>query len=177
MSDAPRAVCPGEPTRSDILLYTQPMMFMFTVLPWGGACKRRRSSGNTWTLFSLVYKTRSYDRFKKKKKISSVLFADHNILLSTCVFVFLSHQYFSHSCALSLLSRSIHLICVFYQTNVLLLCSFFNKRSLPVWDWTGKTVKEWMILHTIIFHLGAGVFIFQELEKQFYLLFCLWLIS
>lgn len=34
MSDAPSAVCPGPPTRSATLLYTQPMMFMFTVLPY-----------------------------------------------------------------------------------------------------------------------------------------------
>lgn len=29
----PRVKCPGEPTRSATLLYTEPMMFMFTVLP------------------------------------------------------------------------------------------------------------------------------------------------
>lgn len=39
MSEMPRVKYPGEPTRSATLLYTEPMMFMFTVLPlrqaWG----------------------------------------------------------------------------------------------------------------------------------------------
>lgn len=33
MSETPRVKCPGEPMRLATLLYTQPMMFMLTVLP------------------------------------------------------------------------------------------------------------------------------------------------
>ena len=42
MSDVPSAVYPGEPTASATLLYTQPMMFMFTVLPLRRGQRRRK---------------------------------------------------------------------------------------------------------------------------------------
>lgn len=45
MSDAPNAVCPDEPMASATLLYTQPMMFMFTVLPY----ERGEIKPNTFT--------------------------------------------------------------------------------------------------------------------------------
>lgn len=47
MSEMPSVKCPGEPTRSATLPYTQPMMFMLTVLPF------RQARGSQKCIFTV----------------------------------------------------------------------------------------------------------------------------